>query len=39
MQNTDAKGLIIENLSELNKEHSPTVPDGFPRSRLPGKHN
>ena len=35
MLNTDAKGFTIENFAEFNKEYSPSVPRGFPRSRLP----
>ena len=31
----DHKGLSIENLNEFNKEHSPTIPKGFPKERLP----
>lgn len=27
--------MHIENLNELNKEHSPSVPKSFPKSRLP----
>ena len=35
MLNTDSRGFLIENLSEFNKEHSPSIPSGFPRDRLP----
>lgn len=35
MLNVDHKGLHIENLNELNKEHSPSIPQSFPKSRLP----
>jgi hypothetical protein len=35
MLNTDSKGFLVENLNELNKEHSPSIPPGFPRSLLP----
>lgn len=35
MLNTDSKGLLLENLNELNKEHSPSIPQGFPRELMP----
>ena len=35
MLNVDHHGLHIENLGELNKEHSPSVPMGFPKELLP----
>ena len=35
MLNVDHKGLHIENLNELNKEHSPTLPKDFPKSLIP----
>jgi len=35
MLNTDSRGFLIENLNEFNKEHSPSIPLGFPRDRLP----
>ncbi len=37
MINTDSRGFTIDNLNELNKEHSPSIPIGFPKFRLPGK--
>jgi hypothetical protein len=37
MLNTDSKGFLVENLAELNKEHSPSIPIGFPRDRMPCK--
>lgn len=37
MISTDNKGIDIENLGELNKEHSPSIPLNFPKERLPGK--
>jgi hypothetical protein len=36
MINTDSKGFTIDNLNELNKEHSPSIPFDFPKERLPG---
>ena len=35
MLNADHRGTHIENLSELNREHSPSIPYDFPRDRLP----
>ena len=35
MLNVDHKGLHIENLNELNKEHSPTLPKEFPKALIP----
>lgn len=35
MLNTDSRGFLVENLNEFNKEHSPSIPSGFPRDRLP----
>ena len=35
MLNVDHRGLLIENLAEFNKEHSPTIPKDFPKDRLP----
>ena len=35
MLNVDHKGLHIENLNELNKEHSPSIPKCFPKEKLP----
>ena len=35
MLNVDHRGVYIENLAEYNREHSPTIPKGFPRDRLP----
>ena len=35
MQNTDSKGFLIENIAEFNKEHSPSIPQNFPKDRLP----
>ena len=35
MLNTDSRGFLVENLNEFNKEHSPSIPPGFPRDRLP----
>jgi hypothetical protein len=35
MLNTDSRGALLENLNELNKEHSPSIPLEFPKSRLP----
>lgn len=35
MQNTDSHGFLVENLQELNKEHSPSIPPGFPRDLIP----
>lgn len=35
MLNTDSRGFLVENLAELNKEHSPSIPKDFPRERLP----
>ncbi|CDW78419.1 UNKNOWN [Stylonychia lemnae] len=37
MISTDSKGFYIENLGELNKEHSPSLPMNFPKERLPCK--
>jgi len=37
MMNTDSRGVLLENLAELNKEHSPSIPVGFPRDRLPSE--
>jgi hypothetical protein len=37
MLNTDSKGFLVENLQELNKEHSPSIPLGFPMERLPSE--
>jgi hypothetical protein len=35
MQNTDSHGFLVENLQEFNKEHSPSIPLGFPRDLIP----
>lgn len=35
MLNADHRGTNIENLSEFNREHSPTIPYDFPKDRLP----
>ena len=35
MLNVDHRGLLIENLAEFNKEHSPMIPKDFPKERLP----
>jgi hypothetical protein len=35
MMNTDSRGFLVENLAELNKEHSPSIPHGFPKNLLP----
>ena len=35
MLNVDHKGLYIENTSEFNREHSPTLPKAFPKELLP----
>ena len=35
MLNVDHKGLHIENLAELNREHSPSIPTKFPKDLLP----
>ena len=37
MLNADHRGLLIENLSEFNREHSPTIPYDFPKERLPAE--
>jgi len=37
MLNTDSRGFLVENLNELNKEHSPSIPTSFPKDRLPSK--
>lgn len=37
MMNTDSKGFLVENLNEFNKEHSPSIPDGFPRELMPAE--
>lgn len=35
MLNTDSKGFQIENLAELNREYQPSLPQGFPKDRIP----
>ena len=35
MLNTDSKGILIENFAEFNREYSPSIPSGFPKSKLP----
>ena len=37
MLNADHRGVLIENLSEFNREHSPTIPYDFPKERLPAE--
>ena len=37
MLNTDSKGFLVENLQEFNKEHSPSIPPGFPPERIPSE--
>ena len=29
------EGLVMENPADLNSEHSPSIPHGFPKERLP----
>lgn len=39
MLNTDSRGFNLENLAELNKDYSPTIPYNFPKERMPSKLN
>ena len=38
MLNTDTRGLLMDSLTHLNKEHSPSVPYNFPKELLPSKN-
>eukprot|EP00347_Sterkiella_histriomuscorum_P016303 403353704 len=37
MMSTESRGFVIENLNELNREHSPSIPHNFPKERLPNE--
>lgn len=33
----DSRGYLVDNHNELNKEHSPNIPNDFPKERLPAE--